>query len=171
MSRPQPDEYAEFYRNYVERVPADRDVLDVLREQGKETGALLRSLPDDKADYRYAPGKWSIAEVIGHVTDTERIFSYRAMRFARADETPLPGVDQDDLMVTHPFDGRSLTSLADELEHARAANLALFATFDTKTLERRGLASDVPVSVRALLHIIAGHERHHLDVLAERYLR
>ena len=169
LRRPSPDEFAEFYRSYVDRVP-DGDVVAVLRDQGHATVDMLRGVSEERASHRYAPGKWTVADVVGHVTDTERIFAYRAMRIARGDATPLPGVDQDDLMVHGPFVGRPFQNIVDELEQQRAANVALFSTFDEDVLDRRGTASDCPVTVRAQLYILAGHEAHHVAVLRGRYL-
>jgi len=168
-SRPERHEYADFYANYVAAVP-EGDVLATLERQGREVAALLAALPAGLQQHRYAPGKWSVSELLGHLVDAERIFSYRALRFARGDRTPLPGMDQDAYVAGGAFDRRPFQSLVEEAVHLRAANLALFASFDAQALQRSGEASGKPVSVRALLYIIAGHERHHVDVLKERYL-
>jgi len=167
--RPGPDEYDAFYADYVGCVP-DGDVLATLAAQRDEMLALLAGLSRDVLDHSYASGKWSVCEVVGHVMDAERIFAYRALRFSRADQTPLPGMDQDVFMAGADFGRRSRESLSDEYGHLRGANLALFACFDETVLDRTGVASDCSFSVRALLWVIAGHERHHLDVLRERYL-
>ena len=119
--------------------------------------------------FRYQPGKWSVKEVLGHITDGERVFSYRALRFARADQTPIPGFDETKWVPAGHFDRRSLQDLVAEYEAVRAATLALFASFDDEALLRRGKANDAEVSVRALAHIIAGHELHHVGLLRERY--
>ncbi len=169
IERPEDSEYAPYYGNYVSLVPPG-DVLRILEDQVRDTGALLRAITGDRAGYRYAPGKWSTKDVVGHVIDTERIFAYRALRFARADITPLPGYEQDDYVANGGFDQRGLADLAAELEHLRRANLLMFGGLDSSALLRRGLANGVEFTVRSLIYIIAGHERHHVRVLRERYL-
>lgn len=167
--RPDPSEYDAFYETYVSKVGAG-NVIATLRETGARAAEIFRSIPADRLDHRYAEGKWSVREVIGHMIDAERVFSYRALCFARGDRTPLPGMDQDVFMERAAFDRRDHESLCDEFEHLRAANVALFSSFSDEALDRDGVASDARVSVRALLHIIAGHVIHHLHVLQERYL-
>ena len=169
IARPQSTEYQSYYERYVSLVP-EGDVIKVLTEQLDETLALLRSIPEDKAGFRYGPDKWSIKELVGHVIDGERIFAYRALRFARGDQTPLPGFEQDDYVLNANFDERPLSELADEFEHVRRANLLMFGRLDEAAWNRRGSASEAEVSVRALAFIIAGHERHHVKVLKEKYL-
>ena len=168
--RPAPDEYAPYYAHYVNLVPGD-DVLAVLAEQRRSTLGVLRGIADERFGDRYAEGKWSIAELVGHVIDTEWVMSHRALWFARGGPGPLPSMEQDDFVAAARSDARSAASLLTEYDHLRAANLALFASFDEEVLDRRGVASGAEVSVRALLFEIAGHERHHMTVLAERYLR
>jgi len=170
IPRPDPTEYEPHYESYVSRVPAG-DLLTILEDQRRETQQLLGGIPDAKALYRYAPGKWSIKEVVGHVTDAERIFGYRALRFAREDETPLPGFDEQSYTPAGRFDARPLASLAAELDAVRGATIALFTGLDPATLTRRGTANQHEISVRALAYVIAGHERHHVPILRERYLR
>ena len=167
--RPQPDEYDACYADYVGCVP-DGDVLATFATQRDELLALITGLPEGTLDHRYAVGKWSVREVVGHVIDAERVFSYRALRFARGDATPLPGMDQDEFIAGADFAHRSHASLVDEYVHLRSANIALFGSFDDEALCRTGVASDCPFTVRALIWLTAGHERHHLDVLRERYL-
>ena len=130
----------------------------------------MRSIPSEKGDYRYAPGKWSIKELLGHVIDGERIFAYRALRFGRNDQTALNGFEQDDYVAAGAFDKRELSDLIDEFEEVRRATIHLFRGFDETAWTRRGVASENEVSVRALAYIIAGHELHHMGVLRERYL-
>jgi uncharacterized damage-inducible protein DinB len=167
--RPAADEYNPFYAGYIQAVP-DGDVA-VRMASELDTGlALYGGIPKTKRDHRYADGKWTVRQVLGHVVDTERIFSYRALCIARGDRTPLPGMDQDDYMAGADFDTRSWDSLLGEYEHLRRANLALFSSFDAESLDRRGAASGFEVSVRALVWITAGHEMHHRRVLRERYL-
>jgi hypothetical protein len=144
--------------------------VDLLRAQARETQELLRSIPESKGDHAYAPGKWTIKEVIGHVIDGERVFSYRALRIARGDTTPLPGFEQDDYVPQGAFGARTIRSLADELETVRLATISLLEGLPAGVGPRMGTASDNPVSAQALAYIIAGHERHHVGVLRERYL-
>ncbi|HEX4575254.1 MAG TPA: DinB family protein [Gemmatimonadales bacterium] len=169
IARPDVTEYAPAYGPYVGRVPED-DLLAVLEQQRHETQGLLASLPEGKALYRYAPGKWSIKEVIGHLMDCERVFAYRALRFARGDQTPLSGFDEKLYAPAGTFDARPLTDLAAELDTVRQATIALFGGLDADVLARHGRANDREVSVRALGYIIAGHERHHVAILRDRYL-
>ncbi|MFN2597963.1 MAG: DinB family protein [Pyrinomonadaceae bacterium] len=168
-ARPGTDEYAPYYEKYVSLVPAG-GIVETLRRQSADTLALLRSLTEEQAASRYEPGKWSVKEVVGHICDGERVFAYRALRFARNDSTPLPGFDQDPYVAAGNFDARTIRDLADEFESVRAATLSLFASLDEEAWARRGAANDTPVSVRALAHIIAGHELHHVGILREKYL-
>jgi uncharacterized damage-inducible protein DinB len=167
--RPGADEYAPFYAGYIAEVP-EGDVLDLLLHQADQTLATLRPLPAARWRHRYAPGKWSVAEVLGHVTDAERVFVYRALRIARGDQTPLAGFDENAFMTMAGFDERAPAGLLTEYVAVREATLALFRGLPSGAGERRGVASGAGVSVRALAYIIAGHERHHLRVLQERYL-
>lgn len=167
--RPADDEFAPYYGRYITKV-ADGDILATLRSQIGETRSMLRAIPDARAGHRYADGKWSIRECVGHMADTERVFAYRAMRFSRNDATALPGFDENAFVANASFDQRSLASLVDEFEAVRQATIALFDGLSPDEFQRRGTASDNPVSVRALAWIIAGHELHHRGILQERYL-
>lgn len=169
IPRPGADEYVPYYGKYIAKVP-DGDLCRILTDQLAGTLALIRSLPEARGSDRYAPGKWSIKEVFGHVCDSERIFSYRALRIARGDATPLPGFEQDDYVPTGAFDRRTLADLGEELAAVRQATLHLFRHLDSTALARRGTASGNPITPRALAYVIAGHERHHVDVLQEKYL-
>lgn len=169
MKRPNPSEYAPYYSKYIDLVP-DGPIVDVLRSQMSETLKLLRSIQEAKGSHAYAPGKWTIKEVVGHVTDAERVFSYRALRFARADATALPGFDENQYTPSGEFGSRTLQNLADELEIVRHSTAALFDGLPKDAATRMGTASNNPVSVQALAYIIAGHERHHVKLLKERYL-
>lgn len=168
-ARPAAGDYAEFYAGYVDLVP-DGDVLELLTTQRDSTIALLAAVPPELEAHRYAPGKWSLVEVVRHLVDTEWIFTYRALRFARGDATALPGMDQDQFALGAQVARLELGSILDEYRHLRTASTLLFSTFDDEVLEHRGEASGFEFSVRALLYVIAGHELHHLDVLRERYL-
>jgi len=168
-ARPEKTEYPTYAGSYVARVP-DGDIVSILGRQLQETLALIRSIPEARGEFRYADGKWSVKEVIGHVIDTERVFAYRALRFARGDATPLEGFEQDDYVRGGSFDKRSLSDLADEYEHVRRATISLFANLDEEAWTRRGTANKNEVSVRGLAFIVAGHERHHVEILRTRYL-
>jgi hypothetical protein len=168
-ARPKPGEHAPYHSTYFAHVP-DGDILVALRVQLDEALALGRSIPASLHTHRYAPGKWSVAELFGHVTDLERAFGLRAMCFARKDPGPLPSVDEDPYVAAASFDDRGLASILEELEHLRRANLALYASFDEPALERRGTASGHVMSVRGMMYLTAGHAAHHLDVLRKRYL-
>ncbi len=164
------DEHDEFYSTYTSKVP-DGPILETLERQIGETLALLAGVDEAQADFRYAPGKWSVKEVVGHVSDVERVFCYRALSFARRDPAPLPGIEQDDFLRHAGFARRTLPDLAAELAAVRQATLAFFRSVDDETALARGTASGCEFTVRALAWIIAGHELHHRLVLEERYLR
>ncbi len=167
--RPDKSEYPTYAESYVARVP-DGDIVAILGRQLADTLALIRGIPEARGDFRYAEGKWSVKEVFGHVIDTERVFAYRALRFARGDATPLAGFEQDDYVRNAGFAARRLADLAEEFSHVRRASVALFRGLDEPAWLRRGIANEKEVSVRALAYIIAGHERHHLNVLQSKYL-
>lgn len=167
-TRPAPTEHAEYYGGYVSQVP-DGDVLVTLTRQAEVTRRTLIGIGEQRAGHRYAPGKWSIKEVVGHIIDGERLFAYRALAFARRDPGALPSMDQDQWMAAADFDRRPLVDLIDELWHLRHATLGLFRGFDVGTLARTGVASDNSFTVRSLVWITAGHEIHHVKILAQRY--
>lgn len=169
ITRPAADEYAPYYAGYVRRVPED-DLRGALRAQLGTTLALLRGIGESRGDHRYAPDKWTIKEVIGHIVDTERIMSYRALRIARGDTTPLAGFEQDGYVPNGNFGQRTIANLAEELEVVRRGTIILFNHLDDAALTRRGTASGATVTPRALAYIIAGHELHHVDILRTKYL-
>jgi DinB superfamily len=168
LARPDATEYAPSFHRYVAQVP-EGDLLRILEEQGRETQRLLARLSEPQALHRYAPGKWSVKEVVGHLMDSERVFAYRALHFARADVAALPGFDEQAWVPAGNFDARPLPALAAELDHVRRGTLALFRSLDAATWARRGTANSHEISVRALAYVIAGHERHHVAILRERY--
>jgi hypothetical protein len=168
--RPAPVEYDPFYDTYIRLVPPG-NLIQTLSEQKDDAVRLLRSISEEKSMHRYAPGKWSSKEVVGHMCDTERIMAYRALRIARGDQTPLPGFEQDDYIRAANFDSIPMSDLAGEFQLIREATFPLLRGFDEKALERRGTANNVSISVLALAYIIAGHERHHVGILRSRYLR
>jgi uncharacterized damage-inducible protein DinB len=167
ISKPAPDEHHPYYAKYITLV--GDDALVALRSGCVAMTSLLANVPEAKAMFRYEPGKWSVKEVVGHVIDCERVFAYRALHFARADATPLPGFEENDWVPAGRFDRRPLADLVAEYSAVRNATLAFFDSLDADDLLRRGKANDAEVSVRALAHIMAGHELHHMGLLRERY--
>jgi len=167
-ARPASDEYFEFYAAYIALVP-DGDVRDLLEQQTAETARYIRAKGDAWAVSRYAPGKWSPKEVINHIADAERIFTYRALRIARGDQTQLASFDENAYVPLANSDARTTTDLLEELAAVRAATVKLLRSFDGAAWARKGNASGHTISVRALAYITCGHELHHLRVLKERY--
>jgi uncharacterized damage-inducible protein DinB len=169
QKRPQKSEYAVFYEKYVGLVPGG-DFLEILEEQQATLLRLLSPLTEEQADFRYQPGKWSIKEVIGHISDAERIFAYRLLRISRGDETPLASFEQDAYITTGNFSARKLSDLLEEFSAVRRASITLIRSLDEKAWMRRGTASQKEITALALGFIIAGHDRHHRMILEERYL-
>jgi hypothetical protein len=169
VTRPEPNEYAPYYGKYVSMVDSD-DIVKALADQALDTASLLSALTEREGDLRYAPDKWSVKEVLGHVCDSERIFAYRALRIARKDQTPIEGFEQDDYVRNGPFARCRLSDLVAEFRDIRRATVSLFGGFDDAAWLRCGTANKNEVSVRALAYIIAGHELHHRRLLQERYL-
>ena len=167
--RPGVDEYAASFTDYVDRIAADEDIVAVLGSQRDQALARLEGIAEARGDYRYAPNKWSIKEMVGHLCDTERVFAYRALRVGRGDTTPLPNFDDQAYVEEVRAGDRTLVDLAAEWGDVRQATIALFRNLPAEAWHRRGTASDQPISVRALAYVIAGHVRHHLQVLEERY--
>lgn len=169
VTRPAASEFLPYYERYIALVP-EGDVISTLATQMTETQTLLHALPASVATYRYAPEKWSVNELVGHMIDSERIFAGRALRFARNDPTPQPGFEQDDYVRGATFDAYPLADLAAELDAVRQATIFLLRHLDEQAWTRRGTANNAEVSVRALAYIIAGHELHHREILSSRYL-
>lgn len=170
MNRPEcGTEYAEYYERYVSLVAED-DIFAVLEKQEAELRELFNKISEEKSLYAYDEGKWTIKELIGHLIDGERIFAYRALRIARADATPIEGFEQDGYIENSNFNHTPLAELTEELLLTRQANLIFFKNLTDEAWLRKGTASDNPVSVRAIAYIMAGHIRHHLNILNERYL-
>jgi len=168
--RPQPGENAPYYDRYITLVPGN-DILAALEDQRRQMLLLLSGRTEAEGDLRYAPEKWSLKEVLGHLNDTERIMSYRALRIARGDATPIEGFEQDDYVRNGPFQQRPLADLIEDYIAVRRATVSLFRNLDEPAWTRRGTAADNEVTVRALAYIIAGHELHHRKILEEKYLR
>jgi DinB family protein len=172
--RPQPGEYAPYYDRYISLVHPNEaqgyDVLAALEDQRRQTLLLLSGRTEADGDLRYAPDKWSLKEVLGHVNDTERIMSYRALRIARGDQTPIEGFEQDDYVRNAPFAHRPLADLIEDYIAVRRATVSLFRNLDESAWTRRGIANKNEISVRALAYVIAGHEQHHRRIIEEKYL-
>jgi len=168
MKRPDASEYAEHYRKYIAKVPGT-DILGILESERLHMSQLFAGRSERDGNFRYAPGKWTIKEVLGHITDTERIFAYRALRIARCDQTPLASFEQDDFVKNGGFAGRKLADLAQEFDIVRGASILLFRSFNDAAWSRRGVASQKEVTVRALGFITAGHQIHHRLILEEQY--
>ena len=169
LPRPESDEFDSFYTGYVSLVPQDSDVRQALRDQLASLPGLMITVSPEQACFRYEVGKWSIKEVIGHLTDVERTLSYRLLRAVRGDKTQIPGFAENDYVDAGGFDARALGDLVSEWEAARHSSLALIESVDPGTLSNRVVANDAPVTGLALLYIIAGHTQHHLEILRARY--
>ncbi|HXH40824.1 MAG TPA: DinB family protein [Thermoanaerobaculia bacterium] len=167
--RPQAGEYGSYYQRYIDLASED-DIVAALDAQAGETAALLAGLSEPQAAHRYAPDKWSIKQLVGHVTDAERIFAYRALAIARGETKPLPGFDQEPYVVNSGADERPMSDLAGELAAVRRANVMMLRALPDEAWRRIGTASENPISVRALAYIILGHERHHMGIVRDRYL-
>ena len=167
--RPEKTEFAEYYGRYISKVP-DGDIVAVLRAQIADASTLLDRVPAERTAFRYAPEKWSLQEVVGHVVDMEWVFTARALCFARGLTAPMPGVEQDDFVAVAKLSRQTWPNLLAQWRALRAANTLMFESLDDEAWKRMGVASGYGVSVRALAYIIAGHERHHMGVIRERYL-
>src|SRR5215472_12018064 len=168
MKRPETGEFAEYYGKYIAKVPGT-DVLGILESERLQMSRLFAGRSERDGNFRCAPGKWTIKEILGHVTDAERIFAYRALRIGRGDETPLSSFEQDDYVKNGGFAERKLADLVAEFDAVRVASISLFRSFDDAAWGRRGTASQKPVTVRALGFITAGHQIHHRMILEESY--
>jgi len=170
ITAPTSDEYDHFYEGYIQRAIARDDVLAAFPKQIEEIRSELGGLTDKQALFRDAPKEWSIKEVMGHLNDVERVFSYRLLRISRNDQTPLPGFEQDDYVREAGYDNCSLNDLINEFEHLRRANILAIQNTPEACVERRGIASGFPVSARALVYMLVGHVDHHMASLQEKYL-
>lgn len=167
MNRPQPNEYPSWGETYIKLI--DGDVIDILERQASEFPDFVNSL-QEKADHAYAPGKWTIKELLGHIIDTERILVFRLTSFARNEQQPLPGFEEDDYVANAHFAGRDLQSFSEEFSLLRRANLYLIKSLTEPELNNTGIASGRKITVRALVYVIAGHIMHHTAIIKERYL-
>jgi len=168
ITRPEAGEYAPYYETYISLVKGN-DILGLLEAQRLQMAQIFAARSEREGNFRYAPDKWTVKEVLGHVNDTERIFLYRALRISRGDHTPLSGFEQDDYVRAGNFGERTLADLAEEFGYVRSASIALFRSLKTEAWSRRGVANEKEVTVRALAFIVAGHELHHRLILEERY--
>ncbi len=166
--RPAPTDHDPYFSRYIDLVP-EEDILEAMEKQSAQTQKLFAGIDESRGDYRYAPEKWSVKEVVGHIEDAERVFAYRALTFARGGTTPLPGFDEKEWMVTAPFASSTLKHRAESLALVRRTTLELFRDFADEAWDRGGISNDHGITVRAIAYIIVGHERHHLKVLRERY--
>ena len=167
--RPSASEYGSYFEKYISLVQGE-DIISALGQQLSAMLSLLHNISEEQAESRYAPEKWSLKEVIGHVLDFERIFAYRALMISRVEGTTLPGCDQDELMRGADFNSYKLSDLTKEFEQVRRANISFFSHLGEDALRRMGVASEQDVSVRALAYIMAGHEAHHVQVIRAKYL-
>lgn len=168
MKRPQADEYPGFYKKYIDTV--SDNVIAELEHQANSFLSFLKGITSDKATYAYAEGKWTIKELVGHVIDTERIMAYRLLTIGRNDKTALPGFEENDYVKNAHFADRTLESLAEEFAALRKVNMYLVKSFNEEEVNRRGTANGSPISVLALIYILAGHLNHHRKIIEERYL-
>lgn len=167
MNRPQTQEYPEWYNKYISLV--EGDVIEILEKQVTEFSDFINSLVG-KGDYAYAPGKWTIKELIGHIIDTERIMTFRLLCFARGEKARIPGFEEDDYVAAAHFNDRSLLSLSEEFSLLRKANLYLIKSLSDEELAKSGNANGNEMSVKAFVYVLAGHIMHHVNVIKERYL-
>lgn len=167
--RPESGEYDPYFQRYVDLV-SEGDILEILQRNIADTADFLGGLTEEQGGHRYAPDKWTLQEVVGHITDTERVFVYRALRFSRGDTTPLPGFEQDAFVRSAAFGSRTLGAITAELVAVRGATLAFLRGLTPEQLCLRGVADGAELSVRAIPVILAGHELHHMKVIRERYL-
>jgi uncharacterized damage-inducible protein DinB len=166
--RPKTGEYHPYYDRYISLIPGN-DIIATLEKQFPKTIALLSGRTEEEGNFRYAPGKWALREVLGHMNDTERIMAYRLLRFSRGDQTPIEGYEQDDYVRDGPFADLTLAALIEEFKTIRAGTLTLLRNLRPQDWIRRGVANKNEISVRALAYVIAGHELHHRGVLEEHY--
>ncbi|HKV75457.1 MAG TPA: DinB family protein [Gemmatimonadales bacterium] len=168
IAKPADGEFLPYYSRYIDLIP-ECDLARLLQQQIDATRAVFSTVGEDRAGYRYAPGKWSIREVLGHLADIERVMTYRLLTAARADATPLPGMDENAWVPSSGADQRKLADLVDEFSAIRAATIALCKGLSDEAWTRRGVANGHAITPRALGYIVAGHERHHLGTLRTRY--
>ncbi len=165
-----PKEYNSYYKSYIDK-STDFNIVEGLKLNLDAIVSFYSNIPQEKHDYSYAKGKWTVKDILLHIIDTERIFTYRALRIARQDKTPLAGFEQDEYVVSGQSSSRSLDNILEEYKAVRQASIALYQSFDSNTIEQIGEASGFPISVRAIGYILTGHENHHNQIIIERYLK
>jgi hypothetical protein len=169
MDRPQTNEFDPYYNTYISLIEGD-DCLPVLETQTGELRSIFSQMPEEKGTFAYAPGKWTVKEMLSHLIDGERIFAYRILRISRGDETPIEGFEQDGYIENSNANNRPFAELLDEFDHQRRSNLLLLENLSGEGEKRMGTASEKTISVRALAYIMAGHVKHHVNILNARYL-
>jgi uncharacterized damage-inducible protein DinB len=169
MERPTPNEYNPYFEGYINQVP-EGNIISLMESQLDDTIRFLKEIPLEKHDYRYAENKWTVKEVLGHIIDCERIFSYRALRIARNDKTPLPGFEQDDYIKHANFSQLKFEDLIEQFFGLRKSTLLMFESFEEEYFTRIGVSNNHEISSRALAYIIVGHVTHHINIIKERYL-
>lgn len=167
-ARPEASEFAPFYSTYIGSVP-DGNIVELMRQEGRDLAKTFADIPDSKGGHRYAEGKWSVREVLGHMIDAERIFTYRLLRIARGDETPLASFDQDAYVRTSGAESRTVAHLVKEMLAVRDSTVLMLESLSPNAWSQRGTASEKTISVRALAYVAAGHSRHHMRILHESY--
>ncbi len=170
ISVPHSGQLSEYYQTYLKYVNANDDLMELIRTQKDETVKFLSAISEDKASSAYAPGKWMLKEVVGHVCDTERIMCYRALRISRADKTPMEGFDENTYTPASNYKSRSLKNISEEMRTVREATITLLENFDPEMIEMKGIANNNEISVRAIVFMIYAHQKHHMKVISERYL-
>lgn len=170
MELPKKGNYPAYFENYFKKVNGNNPV-EILSKQLNEMNNLLINLNDEQANKSYAKGKWSVKEVLGHLIDTERVMSYRALAIARGEKQSLPGFEQDDYVKEADFNSRKINDLLEEYKKIRESTISLFETFDENIYDKKGTANNSPVTVRAIMFMIPGHEQHHINILKERYFK
>lgn len=169
MQKPGTIEYAPYYQHYIDLINTD-DVISIFKLQSEEIVALLKNINEEQASTRYAEGKWTLKEVVAHIVDSERIFGYRVLAISRGEKSTLPYFEENKYVKNGNYHNRSLESLISEYYHLSSANLELFNTLDDEMLLRNGTVGEREISVRAIVFITVGHEKHHLEILKTRYL-
>jgi uncharacterized damage-inducible protein DinB len=170
MKRPEAGEYDPYYDGYISQVSDGEDLLAVMESQPADLRSLFKQFPEERGTHAYADGKWTVKEVLSHIIDAERMFAYRTLRVSRNDKTPIEGFDQDPYIENCDANARSISDLLEEFDLQRRSNMILFRNMSDEAAARMGTANNVPVSARALVHMMAGHVRHHQNILKERYL-
>ena len=168
ITRPVQGDFASHFEGYISQVP-EADIISVLRAQGGELTELVKRIPEERGGFRYGPDKWTIREVLGHLADTERVMSYRATCLARGEQNELPGFDENEYVRTANFDQWTLADLAAQFESLRKANISMLEHLDSEAWKRRGIVNRNMITVPAIAWVMAGHVRHHVRILKERY--